>query len=364
MKSIPKSLTLNGNYYSEKALSALPAELSLAGKPDWERALGSFLRQWIDENETIQVRTSGSTGIPKSMTLKKKSMLTSASMTCSYFGLSEGQTALLCLNTGYIAGMMMVVRAMAGQLNLITVPPAGTPLINVPAGHIDFAAMVPAQVYHSLRNPLTRQILESIGTLIIGGAALSPELEKTLEGINGRIYATFGMTETITHIALRRLNGRERSNEYTILPGITIGTDDRGCLTAGVPWEADKIGSNDLVRIESPETFRWLGRTDNIINTGGIKVIPETIEKRIAEFVGHRFFITGLPDPGLGEIPALVVESSTPLNEKQVEQILTRIKPFLTKAEMPQQIIRAAQFSETGNGKINRKESLKNARSS
>ncbi|MBK9357101.1 MAG: AMP-binding protein [Bacteroidales bacterium] len=361
MKSIPKALTLNGTYYSEDALSHLPAHLQSAGKQDWEQALGSFIRQWIDDKDTIQVKTSGSTGTPKTIDLKKKSMLTSASMTCSYLGLSEGQTALLCLNTGYIAGMMMVVRAMTSQLNLITVPASGSPLMNVSSQRIDFAAMVPAQVYNSFMNPLTKQKLESIGTLIIGGAALSPELEKILKNLNGNIYATFGMTETITHIGLRRLNGPEHSEAYTVLPGINIESDDRGCLVASVPWEEEKIVSNDLISIESPVSFKWLGRADNVINTGGIKLIPETIEKKIAEFVGHRFFITGLPDPRLGEIPVLVMESSIPLSEMQIDKVLNLIKPHLGKAEMIQRIIIAAEFSVTGNGKINRKESLENA---
>ncbi|KAF0199871.1 MAG: O-succinylbenzoic acid--CoA ligase [Bacteroidetes bacterium] len=361
MKFIPKALTLNGKYFSEDAIHGLADDLMTPGKPDWEQALGSFLRQWIDENDTIQVRTSGSTGDPKLLSLSKRSMLTSASMTGSFLGFREGQTALLCLNSGFIAGMMMVVRAMAYQMNLIAVPPSGSPLCQISKERIDFAAMVPAQVYNSLPVPSSKQILESIGTLIIGGAALSPELEKMIEKLDGNIYATFGMTETITHIALRRLNGPERSDAFTVLPGITIESDVRGCLVASVPWDAGKIVSNDIVSIESPASFKWLGRADNVINTGGIKLIPETIEKRIAEFVGNRFFIAGLPDPVLGNIPVLVVESVVPLTAKQIEEISVRITPKLTKSEMPRRVIRSEKFSETGNGKINRKESLQQA---
>jgi len=361
MKSIPKALTLNGKFYSEDAIHGLTDDLMKPDKPDWEQALGSFLWQWIDENDTIQVRTSGSTGDPKLLSLSKRSMLTSASMTGSFLGFREGQTALLCLNTGFIAGMMMVVRAMAYQMNLIAVPPAGSPLNAILKGRIDFAAMVPAQVYNSLQVPSSMQILESIGTLIIGGAALSPELEKMIEKLDGNIYATFGMTETITHIALRRLNGPELRDAFTVLPGITIESDARGCLVANVPWDAGKIVSNDIVSLESPVSFKWLGRADNVINTGGIKLIPETIEKKIAELVGYRFFITGLPDPVLGEIPVLVVESAAPLTSQKIEEISARLTPMLTKAEMPRRVIRSEEFSETGNGKINRKESLQQA---
>ncbi|MFH1119287.1 MAG: AMP-binding protein [Bacteroidota bacterium] len=363
MKSVPKALILNGIYHSSIELRAVAVELQAFGKSEWEQALGKFLQQWLDEKDTIEVRTSGSTGTPKLTTISKRSMLSSASMTGSFLGFRQGQTALLCLNTGFIAGMMMVVRAMVFQMNLITVPPFGSPLNKIRKGSIDFAAMVPAQVYNSLMDKVSGQVFGSIGTIIVGGAALSHELEKMIGQLNGRIYATFGMTETITHIALRRLNGPDRTDIYTVLPGITIECDARGCLVAGVPYvDGTKIVTNDLVTIESPVCFRWLGRADNVINTGGVKLIPETIEKKIAEFVRHRFFITCLPDPKLGEIPVLVVESDITLTDQYIEDILLQIKPFLSQMEMPRRILHSVKFSETGNGKINRRESLKNIR--
>ncbi|PKP00888.1 MAG: O-succinylbenzoic acid--CoA ligase [Bacteroidetes bacterium HGW-Bacteroidetes-9] len=365
MRSIPKELIFNGKYHSSDELRKLATDLALPGKADWEQELGNFLFQWLDDKDFIQVKTSGSTGVPKIIKLSKKSMLTSASMTGSYLGLKENQTALLCLRAGYIAGMMMVVRAMALRMNLITAAPFGSPLDDLPDSQpVDFAAMVPAQVYNSLKTNESKRKLESIGTLIIGGAALSTAVEQLISHLNGKIYATFGMTETITHIALRRLNGRERSEVYTVLPGISIATDERGCLLARVPYlEGTEVITNDLVSIESPSTFRWLGRSDYVINCGGIKLIPEEIERKIAPFISKRFIIASLPDAKSGEVPVLLLESADPINQPEKNQILNAIKPTLSNSEMPRQVLRVSHFSETENGKIDRRGSLKEVRS-
>jgi o-succinylbenzoate---CoA ligase len=363
MRSIPKSLTINGKYYTSEELLLHANELRAPGKPGWENSLGEFLQQWLNDEETIAVMTSGSTGAPKLTRLSKKAMLTSASMTGSYLCFREGQTALLCLNSAYIAGMMMVVRAMTYRMNLITVPPDGSPLSHISGKTpVDFAALVPAQVFNSLNQTDTLQKLQFIGTLIIGGAQLSPELENRIEGFDGKIYATFGMTETITHIALRRINGPERTDVYTVLPGILIETDNRGCLVVTVPYiESGKIVTNDLISIESNVTFRWLGRADNIINSGGIKIIPETTEKKIARYIQGRFFIASLPDPKFGELPVLVIEAPEKLSDNQKTELAERIKPLVNKEEMPRQILQSLNFSETATGKVNRKESLKSA---
>lgn len=363
MKKIPKELIFNGQYYSMEELHSLAISLIAPGRHEWEHLLGQFLLQWLDEKDFVTVKTSGSTGAPKISELSKVAMLTSATMTGGFLGLSKGQTALLCLRAGYIAGMMMVVRAMAYQMNLVAVPPEGSPLDALPDNTtIDFAAMVPAQVFNSLKSAGSKHKLASIGTLIIGGAPVSPELEKVFGNLNGRIYATFGMTETITHIALRRMNGPERSDIYTVLPGINIGTDERGCLVADVPYLAEKkVVTNDLVSIGSPGTFRWLGRADHVINCGGIKLIPEEIEKKIASVIDRRFFIAGMPDHKLGEIPVIVLETSSPLSEQEKDKLTNLIQPLLSKAELPRHILQSDGFAETENGKVKRGESLKNA---
>ena len=365
MRSIPKELIFNGQYHSSEELHLLAGNLILPEKTDWEQELGKFLIQWLDDEEFIRVKTSGSTGVPKIIELGKKVMLTSASMTGSFLGLKENQTALLCLRAGYIAGIMMVVRAMALRMNLITTPPFGSPLDNLPDFQpVDFTAMVPAQVFNSLKTNESKRKLESIGTLIIGGAPISAEVEQLISNLKGKIFATFGMTETITHIALRRLNGPERSDVYTILPGISIAKDERGCLIAQVPYlEGNEVKTNDLVSIESPTTFRWLGRADNVINCGGIKLIPEEIERKIAALIKQRFIIAPIPDKKSGEIPVLIIESPAPLDEHEKDNILNTIKPKLFNSEMPRQVLRVNHFSETENGKIDRKGSLGEVRS-
>lgn len=365
MRSIPKELIFNGQYHSSDELHILAVDLTLPEKTDWEQELGRFLIQWLDDNDYIKVKTSGSTGVPKIIELSKISMLTSASMTGSFLGLKENQTALLCLRAGYIAGMMMVVRAIALRMNLITTPPFGSPLANLPHNEpVDFTAMVPAQVFNSLKSNELKRKLESIGTLIIGGAPLTTDVEHLIRNLKGKIYATFGMTETITHIALRRINGPGRSDVYTTLPGINIATDDRGCLIARVPYlEASEVKTNDIVSIETPSTFRWLGRADNVINCGGKKLIPEEIERKIAALIKQRFIISSIPDTKSGEIPVLIIESHSHLDQHEKDLILNAIRPKLHSSEMPRLVFLVNHFSETENGKIDRKGSLGEMRS-
>jgi O-succinylbenzoic acid--CoA ligase len=362
MSNIPKTLTFNGQNYSNEELFSLADSLSTASKTEWERSLGQFLLQWLNEKAFIEVMTSGSTGSPKLIQLNKKAMIASANMTGNYLGLHEDQTALLCLRAEYIAGIMMVVRAMVHRMNLIVVEPSGSPLDSVSDNlKIDFAAMVPAQIYNALGSGESKQKLEAIGTLIIGGGPMSGEPEKMVANLKGRIYATFGMTETITHIALRRLNGPHRSDTFTLLPGITIETDERGCLVAAVPYiDGGKVTTNDLVNIVSPTTFRWLGRADHVINCGGVKIIPEQAERRITGLITHRFFIAPLPDDKMGEIPVLVIET-LPMSEKEIVSLLNELKSILSKDEIPRRILQTERFVTTENGKINRKESVLNA---
>lgn len=364
MKTIPGELIIDGKHHSAEQLLNLALSLVSPGKSDWEQALGNFLRQWLDENDTVEVMTSGSTGLPKPVFIGKQAMLTSALMTGAFVGLHEHQTALLCLRANYIAGMMMIVRAMTHRMNLVIVPPDSAPLVHLPANAgIDFAAMVPAQVYNSLKSAESKRKLESIGTLIVGGAPVSANLERLIEDLKGNIYATFGMTETITHIALRRINGPEHSDVYSVLQGIAIDTDDRGCLIASVPYLAEKkVITNDLVRIESPVTFRWLGRADHVINCGGIKLIPEEIEKKIGSLIETRFIITAQPDPKLGEIPVLVIEAPAPLSENEKEKLMALLQTQLTRVETPRRILQTQAFTETESGKIIRSGSSDKAR--
>ena len=327
---------------------------------EWMADLGNFLRQWYSGEEYITVHTSGSTGKPKEIRLEKSAMIRSARATRDYLRLQDHPDALLCLSTRYIAGMMMVVRAMVCGQNLIAVKPAGNPLMlpegqNVPS----FAAMVPAQVFNSLSNPLTRRRLESIKTLIIGGGAVSYALEREIRQLPHAVFATFGMTETITHIALRRMNGPAPTERYEALPGITFSIDSRGCLVVHVPYiSREPVVTNDLVVLSDNRTFTWRGRIDHVINRGGQKLVPEEIEKKLAPHITRRFFIGAVPDSKFGEIPVLVVESGG--SEKEdMPYYANLLQQYLPRMERPDRIIFVGHFRETPGGKVSREGTLR-----
>jgi len=320
------------------------------------KSLSEFLKLWADSSDYLQVKTSGSTGIPKVIRLNKDDMVASAEMTAAFLGLKPGLNALLCLSTDYIAGMMMVVRAMVSGMQLILVQPSGNPLLHLPTGgRIDFAAMVPAQVFSALNNPQSKLLLEGIGTLIIGGAAINQNLEEQLMEMPGSIYATYGMTETITHVALRKINSSGRSNWFTPLPGIHPEMDHRGCLQLSLPYgHLQRVITNDLVELDPEGRFRWLGRIDHIINCGGIKLIPEQIEQKISAVSECRFFVASESDEKLGEIPVLIMEQPN-LSAEGCNTLLQKLSGVLSKHEMPRHILTIPAFLMTSSGKIDRK---------
>lgn len=362
MRELPNELILNGMPFTAGRLREHAVWLSRNSRPEWERSLGDFLSQWLNNSDFVTVSTSGSTGIPKRTRVAKKAMLTSATMTGNFFGLKEKQNALLCLNASYIAGMMMVVRALAFRMNLITVPPGGAPLEYLDENQpVDFAAMVPAQVFKSLETENSLRKLESLGALIIGGAPLSRDLENRIAELKGRIYATFGMTETLSHIALRRLNGADRSGNFMLLPGIRITSDARGCLVADVPYiDVNPLVTNDLVEITSADSFQWLGRADHVINCGGVKLIPEQLERRLSELISGRFFIASQPDQRLGEVPVLVLERGQ-LKPPEAKELLNQLAEGLLRNERLRSVFTCEDFALTATGKIDRLTSMKNA---
>ena len=312
----------------------------------------SFLVTWFDNHDYVVVQTSGSTGIPKQIRLKKIYMCNSATATGSYFELAEGTNALLCLSTDYIAGKMMLVRALVLGWHVDIVEASSNPLEHIEKVY-DFSAMIPLQVYNSYDK------LRKVKKLIVGGGTISNDLQQKISGSTTLIFATYGMTETSTHIAIKKLNnyedvtlsGFERSL-YTILPKIQISTDKRGCLVIDAPTRADALVlTNDLVEVVSGSTFKWLGRYDTIINSGGVKLIPEQIEEKLASVIDERFFVGSLPDELLGEKLILVVES-----KKGNNTMLNSIKNIktLSKFETPKEIYFIEKFVETETKKINR----------
>ncbi len=307
------------------------------------------LSSWYDGSDFIEVFTSGSTGKPKLINLRKRFMVNSAIATGAYFDLPAKTTALLCMSTNYIAGKMMLVRAIILGWQLDLVEPSSNPLEGIKKNY-DFSAMVPLQLFHSLGS------IYKIKKLIVGGGAVSNDLQNKIQNVNTEIFATYGMTETITHIAVKRLNNlplNGNTEHYKVLVNIGISIDSRGCLVIDAPNITDhQIITNDLVEIISDQEFKWLGRYDHIINSGGVKLIPEQIEEKLAEIIGQRYFITSKKDPSLGESVVLIVEGvKFDLDPEQFRSVLS-------KFEIPKKIYFVDRFKETKSDKIDRKSTV------
>ena len=346
---IPPQFKLNGHGYSNEELKEVAYSLIKEGE-DFEKEIGDFLLDWLSPDSELTVRTSGSTGIPIGVALKKEHMVNSARVTGEYFGLEPGDRVLLCLSTAYIAGKMMLVRAMVLGLEIDFVAPTSRPLDGVTKSY-KFCAMVPLQLESSINR------LNQIETVIVGGAPVSSQLRKLINSSSTRIFETYGMTETITHVAVRPLNHTDTNsdhNAFEILPDISISQDDRKCLVINAPSiSAEPVITNDIVELISEKEFIWLGRYDNVINSGGIKLIPEQIEKKLSALIKSRFFVSALPDAKLGQKLVLVVEGE---NIEGLQELI--FKADLDKFQLPKEIFYVPAFKNTANGKIIREKSL------
>ena len=315
-------------------------------------SLEEFLEEWNNDSPYVEVKTSGSTGEPKRMMVEKKRMLNSARITCDFLGLHEGDTALLCMSLDYIAGKMMVVRSIERGLKLITVEPSGHPLESTqkePSLLCTFAAMVPMQVYNSLQVPEEKERLMQIKHLIIGGGAIDEGMEKELRGFPNAVWSTYGMTETLSHIALRRISGPEASEWYTPFPSVEISQSQDGCLIINAPEVCpETLVTNDIVEIEN-KCFRILGRKDNVICSGGIKLQAEEIERELKPYVRVPYIISKRKDEKFGEIVVLLTEGST-------EEAKLICEKYLPKYHIPKAYVHIDQIPLTETGKPARKQ--------
>lgn len=288
--------------------------------------LDEFLTEWNNESDMIFVHTSGSTGNPKPMYVEKKRMLNSARITCDFLGLCPGDTAFLCMPLDYIAGKMLVVRSIERKLNLVSVSPSGHPLkdISLSFDKPSLAAMVPLQVYNSLNVAAEAETLRSFTHLIIGGGAIDDELAKALRCFPNHVWSTYGMTETLSHIALRRLNGDSASEWYTPFDSVDVSQNEDGCLVIDAPLVHDgKLVTNDIAELKDGK-FRILGRKDNVICSGGIKIQMEEVERALRPYMESNFMITKRSDKKFGEIVVLITEND---NIAEVEAICKRVLP-------------------------------------
>jgi len=347
-KYIHPKFKLNGLPYQSDGLFEIANGLINRGA-HYEISIGNFIQEWLDNNDYVVVKTSGSTGVSKNLVLSKQKMISSAKATGTFFKLPENTTALLCLPSNYIAGKMMLVRAMVLGWNLHVVAP-GKNAISHDDTDYDFVAMVPYQVQYSLKS------LNKIKKLIIGGAAISKKLNDQLQGVDTEVFATYGMTETISHIAVRRINGLAKSNNYTALPRVRFSLDKRNCLMIDAPEvSVEKVISNDVVKLISPTSFEYLGRIDDVVNSGGIKLFPEQIESKLASYIDRPFIIASEKNETLGERLILIIEDATTQENSDFKEAFLSLSSY----ERPKKIYTFSKFPFTETGKIKRMELLK-----
>jgi O-succinylbenzoic acid--CoA ligase len=347
-------INLDGRAYDIKSLQKYCRQsVNDPSQVRWKKDVLSFIAELLDPGiMEFEQKTSGTTGDPRVHLLKKESMERSARRTLEYFRLQPGEKAMLCLPIHYVAGKMMVVRALLGGLHLQLVEPTSRPL-RAWREPIRFAAMVPLQVHESLEHG---DALSSVSTLLVGGGEIHPALRRDLEGISSLdTYESFAMTETYTHFAVRKIVKGAPGNQFRLLPGTRIEIDSRGCLVVDMPGITDApVYTNDLVDISDDGSgFRWLGRFDHVIKTGGVKVIPELLEQTIGKILGYDCLVISEPDPKLGERLVLVVECPDP--DPPVAGWKDSLSEQLTRYELPKRIMILDEIPRNASFKYDRK---------
>lgn len=319
---------------------------------EFEQSVKDFLVEWFSDSEVMIAHTSGSTGTPKEIILTKKNMRKSANMTGKYLHLEKGNSALLVMPVTYIAGKLMLVRAVEIGLKLICMQPTSHISLNeINSGisqnftSIDFVALTPMQVENSL------DFVSRCQKLIIGGAPLSEKVKQELFAFENEVYETYAMTETITHIAFKQVANQKYPNAEQVFEAfdeVTISQDERGCLVIDTPYDGLQVVTNDVVELIDQRKFNWIGRADNVINSGGIKLFPEQIENKLKSFINSDFYITSKTDELLGQKLILVVEGE--------ERSLDFSSADLTKYQQPKEIVFIDQFPRTESGKVKRQQ--------
>jgi O-succinylbenzoic acid--CoA ligase len=322
----------------------------------------SFIRQWLSDEKIFSMQTSGSTGDPKFISFTREQMIASARLTEKALTLKSGDHALVCIDTRYIGGKMMLVRSFTIGMKVLAIDPCACPLQKIPVDQcVNFAAFVPYQLQSMLvsKHP---HLVNTVDNILIGGAPIDEKIIEVLQQFCCRCYATYGMTETISHVALRALNGKYKMDFFHALEGVTLVIDDRGCLCISAPYLPEIVVTNDLVNLLNSTTFQWLGRWDNVINTGGVKVIPEKIEAAVKEILNRlgiyaHFFVHGQKDQSFGSRVVMVLEASehtSKIVEQTIEQLPSQVSPY----EIPKEILLSPHFIFTDTGKINRSKTL------
>lgn len=308
-----------------------------------------FIADWLSIKSQFEIKTSGTTGVPRTLVFSRESLRRSAEITNQTFGLDQSTHYLMCLPVHFVAGKMMLVRAFESQARVTIVEPSSNPIKSLDHA-IDFAAFTPHQLYEIVdQNP---EKLNLIKTAIIGGSEIPVDLREKIKHFSTRFFESFGMSETLTHLAIRPLNGSDQSSYFTVLEGFDISTTSEGCLRVKADHLGDKTWeTNDVIEQVGPHRFRWLGRLDHVINSGGIKLYPERIEQKIQLLFKRPFAIVKQTDTKLGEIPVLFIESS-PFSSNVEKQLLKEIYNRLLKYERPKKIVYLSTFPRNKNGKL------------
>jgi len=350
------TLWLKGRVYSLEELK----EGAGSSSTSFEESTLTFCKDWLNGKADFEIQTSGSTGVPKKISFTREQLEASAQLTAKALDLKNNFNALVCLDTKYIAGQMMLVRSFVTGMHIYAVEPSSNPFASLDSKiKIDFAAMVPYQLQALLDSP-NEDRLHSIHTIIIGGAATSNGLIKRLQNYSCRCYATYGMTETISHVALRKLNGANSEEYFHPLDSVHLAIDHRGCLVIQAPHiTEEQIATNDLVELKEDQSFKILGRWDNVINTGGVKISPEIAEEKIKAVFAqlalpNRLFLAAMPDEKLGSKVTLIIEGN-PFPASMLDSISEELMKSLSRFELPRAIRFIEAFEETDTQKINRK---------
>ena len=339
---------LNGCFYDRNILKEVAYDFVKEGD-QYENFLGDFLLDWLDQSNSIYLESSLNTSHPKKLLFKKQSLVNSAISTGNFFGISVGNSALHCLPANYIAGKMMLIRAMILGLEIDLISPSKNPFYKNNKTY-DFAAMTPMQAFHSLSE------LKKVKKLIVGGAYVSSALQQALINAKVNAFETYGMMETLSHIAVRTMT--DPISEYKCLPDVKVQQDKQNCLVI----DASKLGvdnllTNDEVELFSPTHFRLIGRVDYVINSGGVKLHPEQIERKLSKNLSFHFFINSVPDSVLGEKVVLVVKDEP---EIKLEKLYKQIKKCISlkSNEIPKIIFCFKYFIQTYSGRIKRKATM------
>ena len=339
---------LNGFHYTREDLKMVALSFIKEGDK-YERLMGDFLMDWLNPSPTLWIETSGTTSQPKRMKFEKQALINSALLTGDFFDVGVGDKALHCLPANFIAGKMMLIRALFLGLSLDLVLPASRPLIHSKKRY-HFAAMTPMQAWNSLSK------INQIDTLIVGGGVISRPLQEALQQVNARVFETYGMTETLSHIAIRKID--DPISVFSLLPKFSITQDDRGCMVINAPHlSITNLVTNDSIEILNNSQFLLLGRIDNLINSGGVKVQPEQIEMKLSNQMPLHFFVGGLPHEVLGEEVILAVEKNQDFDLKKLKNFIKN-NGELNRIERPKAILLYDRFQRTFSGKIKRKKVL------